>query len=136
MTKSYNQHLYCHIVWSIWDRLPLITSELEPSIYRCIKAKCKSVGVDLLAIGGTSDHIHILVRFQASIALSKVVNDIKGSSSHFVSSALQPDKIFKWQTGYGAFTVSKESIDKVSTYIHSQKQHHKVDSVQSEWELP
>ena len=78
--------------------------------------------MDVLAIGGIADHVHLLIRFPASISLSELVKQIKGSTSHLVTHrSPQP---FKWQGGYGAFTVSKKEVDKISLYIANQEARH------------
>jgi putative transposase len=41
---------------------------------------------------------------------------------------------FKWQAGYRAFTVSKNLVDFVKTYIEHQEQHHVGNDLQQEGE--
>ncbi|MEN6581922.1 MAG: transposase [Armatimonadota bacterium] len=66
MREPYTQ-LYVHIVWSTWDRLPLLSADVQSAVYRCIQAECDRLGADVLAIGGVEDHIHILVRLPGYI---------------------------------------------------------------------
>ena len=42
-------------------------------------------------------------------------------------------KNFKWQDGYGAFSVSKSSIDDVTHYIQKQREHHRTRTFQEEY---
>ena len=120
---SYTQ-LYLHCVWATWDRLPLITAEVETPLYTVIAAKCRELGCTPLAIGGINDHIHLLVRLSPKIAVAQLVGQIKGASSHAVTHPIQPDHLFKWQGSYGAFTISQRSVPQVSGYILAQKAHH------------
>lgn len=124
MGKPYTYHLYCHLVWATWERLPLITPEIEPLLYAAIAAKCRDLGAEPLAIGGLSDHVHLLVRFPRSLALATLIQEVKGASSHLVTHRLKPREFFKWQGGYGAFTVSLETLPAVRAYIQNQKKHH------------
>lgn len=130
MNKSYTYHLYCHLVWATWDRLPLITSEIESSVYAAIATKCRELGAEPIAMGGISDHVHLLVRFPGTLALADLAREVKDVSSHLVTRQLKPGQFFKWQGGYGAFTVSRDSVDKVVEYIHNQKTHHAHGSLQ------
>ena len=57
MRAPYTQ-LYVHLVWSTWDRLPLVTPALESGIYAAITAKCKEMQCDPIAIGGIEDHVY------------------------------------------------------------------------------
>ncbi len=116
--------LYLHCVWATWDRLPLITPLNEPPIYASILRKCQELKCHALALGGTSDHVHLLVRFPTTIAVAELVKEVKGASSHLVTHQIAVGEFFKWQGAYGAFTVSKGLVEEVKTYIEHQKQHH------------
>jgi putative transposase len=119
--------LYVHLVWSTYERHPLITPEIQEMVYSCIHSECKRLRVDVLAIGGIADHVHLLLRFPASISLSSLVKQIKGSTSHLVTNrSTQP---FKWQGGYGAFTVSKKELDMIAQYISNQESHHHESTI-------
>ncbi len=126
--------LYLHCVWSTWDRLPLLTPQSEPPIYSAILNKCLELKCDALAIGGIEDHIHLLVRFPATISVSDFVKEVKGTSSHLINHQINPGEFFKWQGAYGAFTVSKNLVEVVQKYINLQKQHHADQNLYHEWE--
>ena len=76
-------------------------------------------------INGVEDHLHCLIKLPPLISLSKLVNDIKGESSHWVNKNNFLDIPFGWQDGYGAFSVSPQNIDFVRNYIKNQEEHHK-----------
>ena len=40
---------------------------------------------------------------------------------------------FRWQDGYGAFTVSKSNIPDVTGYIQGQREHHRIKTFQEEY---
>lgn len=117
--------LYLHLVWATWDRLPLITEVIRGPVYACIQAECKSLGAEVIAVGGVDDHVHLLVRVPASLAPAMLVKQAKGASSHLVNHQLDPGTVFKWQGGYGAFSVSKRLVPKVRDYILRQEEHHR-----------
>lgn len=126
--------LYLHLVWGTWDRLPLITPEIERPLYRCIQKEAKAQKCKVLALNGTADHTHLLVSFPTTITIATLVKQVKGVSSRFVNDRLSPATEFKWQGFYGAFTVSRWDEDKVKQYIKRQKEHHAVDDLWPEWE--
>jgi len=133
MRRSHTK-LYLHIIWSTWDRMDLIDSKLEPILYRYIQKKCEENKCWLEAIGGTSNHLHVLVRLTTSIPIGKLVHQIKGASSHYIGQIHRPDDFFKWQGGYSAFTVSPSQVKTVSGYIKNQKKHHRDQILQKAWE--
>ncbi len=127
--------VFVHLVWATWDRLPLLTPEAETQAYRAIGAKCQQLGVDILAIGGTSDHVHLLVRLPGTVCISDLVKHVKGSSGHLLAKQMQTDDtFFKWQGAYGAFSVSPSELRTVSQYIARQKEHHAAGTLVADWE--
>jgi REP element-mobilizing transposase RayT len=133
MRAPYTQ-LYLHCVWATWDRLPLITPDLEARLYPAIINKCRELRCDVKAIGGDVDHVHLLVRFPTTLAVATLLKEVKGSSSHLVTHEIAPTEFFKWQGAYGAFTVSKDDVDDVIDYIRNQKAHHAAKHLVGEWE--
>lgn len=123
MPVPYNQ-LYVHCVWATWDRLPLITPQIEEQVHAAIAAKCAELGCTPIAIGGIEDHVHLLAQFPPTLPLTKLVGEVKGASSHLVTHKLAPHAFFKWQGSYGVFTVSIRSLDHVAAYVRNQKQRH------------
>ncbi|OGO16168.1 MAG: transposase [Chloroflexi bacterium RBG_16_48_8] len=128
--------LYIHLVWSTWDRLPLINEAYQPRLFTAIAKKCRQLNCEPIAIGGIEDHIHLLVRINPAISIADLVKGVKGSSSHLMSHEITPDDFFKWQGGYGAFTVSKDDLQKICAYINNQKVHHREGILEQAWEFP
>lgn len=79
----------------------------------------------LLAAGGLEDHIHILASLPATISLSEAANAMKANSSRWIHENAPQSKGFAWQSGFGAFSVSKSAEPQVTAYIHSQEEHHR-----------
>jgi REP element-mobilizing transposase RayT len=134
MSQHNYTQLYIHLVWSTWDRLPLISPAIEPGLYRAIEAKCVALGCHPLALGGVTDHVHLLVSLSPTISISRLVGEIKGASSHFITAELQPGEFFRWQGSYGAFTVSHTALDQVRSYILNQKRRHEYGLTIPEFE--
>ena len=126
--------LYLHCVWATWDRLPLITPQIETQLYSAINAKCKELKREPLAIGGIEDHLHLLVRFPTTLAAASLVKEVKGASSSMTTHEIAPTGFFKWQGAYGAFTVSKEVVPKGCEYVLERKKYHAIKSVFEAWE--
>lgn len=56
-----------------------------------------------LAVGGTEDHVHVLLSLPANLELANAMRTIKSGSSRWMhETAGQPE--FAWQEGYGAFS--------------------------------
>jgi len=133
--SKYSQ-LYVHLVWSTWDRLPLIIESIESQLYAAIAKKCRQLECEPIIIGGIDDHIHLLVSLHPNISISQLMKHVKGSSSHLMKHKITPNEFFKWQGGYGAFSVSKDDVQKIRAYISNQKEHHQEGVLEQAWEIP
>jgi REP element-mobilizing transposase RayT len=116
--------IYVHLVWATWNRLPLLSEEMSKQVYHAVGAKCRELGAQVVAIGGTEDHVHLLVRLPATLSVADLLKHIKGASSHLVTHRLAPGQSFKWQGSYGACSVSPRHLAQVSDYIARQREHH------------
>lgn len=115
--------LHVHLVWATWDRLPLITAETEPLLYRAIVDAGERIHVEVRAIGGVEDHVHVLARVPPTVPVATLAHQLKGSSSHLVSA--RGDSFLKWQGAYGGFSISRWDLRRVERYIRRQKEHHR-----------
>ena len=127
--------VYLHFIWGTWDRMPLINEKNEQLIFKSIVDKCTLLGSTVIALGGMPDHVHLLVRFPATVSIAKFIKDFKGSTSHLVTHQENPGEFFKWQGAYAVYSVNEELIPKLKSYIQNQKTHHDAHEVYSELEL-
>lgn len=128
--------LYVHLIWTTWDRMPLIDERWEGDLYRVIEDETRTHGCKVLAMGGISDHVHLLIEMPATVVLAEVVKQIKGVSSHTANERLMTQGSFKWQASYAAFTVSRWDVARVKGYIKKQKEHHYAGSTLPQLEIP
>jgi putative transposase len=119
--------LYYHFVFGTKKRVPLIDPTLEPELYRVIVAKAQQMGGCVHAIGGMSEHTHIAVSIPPKLAPAKFIGDVKGNSSHFVNHIIKPDFEFYWQDEYGVMSFAEKKLPAIVRYIHSQKQHMRLE---------
>jgi len=85
-----------------------------------------------LAIGGVSDHVHLLAGLKSSHRLDYFVRDLKADSSEWVHKEIGK-RMFAWQKGYAAFSVGPSSIESVRRYILNQEAHHKRKAFKDEY---
>ncbi len=126
-------HLLYHIVFSTKDREPLLTPSAREPLYSYIGGVIRERRGICVEIGGVMDHVHLLARFRPSIAVSAMVQDIKGASSKWAKGRLRTTKALTWQEGYGAFTVSPSAAPRVIEYIRNQEVHHEGRSFKEEF---
>jgi|SRR5580704_1303786 len=121
MSHAYSQ-ITIHLVFSTKDRRKLIGKHHQLLLWSYLAGICQKDGIFVHAIGGTEDHIHLLIQIPPSLPLAKAVNVLKSSSSKWAS---VKGFSFAWQDGYAAFSVSASNIPAVLRYIETQEAHHR-----------
>ncbi len=132
MTHSYRVH-YFHLVWSTKQRLPRISSDVQPRLYEYLSAIIRNHSGKLLEIGGMVDHVHLLIELSLPDKFSDCIKDLKASSSRWIHKNFPGLHDFAWQEGYGSFTISYSSLEGVRKYIQNQEQHHATVSFEEEY---
>ena len=118
---------FMHVVFSTKDRLKLIPKDKQARTWAYLAGICKQEKIFVHEIGGTEDHVHMLIHLPPTIALADAVKEIKASSSKWMGPR------FAWQRGYGGFSVSKSSVDAVARYIRNQAAHHRKMNYEQEF---
>jgi REP element-mobilizing transposase RayT len=131
MASTFSNLLY-HVVFSTKRREPLIRPNLQKDLYAYLGGIIRGERGTMLAIGGMSDHVHIVMRLRPDHSLADMVKTFKAKSSKWVNQQRRIPGRFSWQTGYGAFTVSKSQLPKVLQYVKNQQQHHRGRSFKEE----
>ena len=72
----------------------------------------------------TFEHTHMVVASPPDVALSKLVQEVKGASSHDINQQNIGFK-FAWQRGYGALSLGQKQLDEAIAYVNRQKEHHR-----------
>jgi putative transposase len=114
---------YYHLVWGTFERQPLIDSEREVLIERVIRSIAQEHHALVHAVGFMPDHVHLAISIPPAVAISKVVGQMKGSSSHLINASF-PTAQFKWQAEFGLYTFSEKSLTDVLDYVVNQKAKH------------
>ena len=126
--------IYFHFIWGTQDREPLISRENERRIYRCIVNQIRKLGCEVLAINGVPDHIHLVVKLRSTVAIATLIKQAKGVSAKFINEHLIEGDHFRWQSGYGAFSISRWDLPMIINYVKKQKEHHQEGELLSELE--
>jgi putative transposase len=124
--------LHSHLVFSTKGRLPLITIDWRARLHAYLGGIVKGLEATPLAIGGTADHVHLLVGLKSSHRIDYFLRDIKVDSSEWIHQEIGR-RLFAWQKGYGAFSVSAANLERVRKYIAEQEKHHRRVTFQEEY---
>jgi REP element-mobilizing transposase RayT len=126
-------HLRYHVVFSTKNRSPFLDVELRDRLFPYLGGIVRELGGTALTIGGMPDHCHLLLSLPPALALADVVRVVKTNASRWVHESWPERCAFAWQTGYGAFSVSRSNEAAVARYIANQEEHHRRLSFQEEF---
>ncbi|MCF1512617.1 IS200/IS605 family transposase, partial [Streptomyces glomeratus] len=88
---------------------------------------CGSFETELKEFNGESDHVHLLVHYPPKVALSKLINSLKGVSSRYLRAEytgrinrIGIGSVF-WSRSYFAGSCGGAPLSIVRQYIEGQK---------------
>lgn len=125
--------MYIHYVFSTKYRHPLIKVGFESNLWTYLRGIAKKHRMIPVKISGTEDHVHCLIILPPTLSVSKGVQLLKGGSSKWLNDHYFTDRSFRWQKGYGAFSVSESKLSIVSNYISKQKERHRKKTFEDEY---
>jgi len=124
--------LLIHITFSTKQRAAMIPAPIEPNLYAYIGGICRRMESPLLAMHGTTDHVHMLISLSKNIPLADLMLNVKRDSSKWIKEQDLALNHFAWQDGYFAFSIGESGVDALRAYIANQKEHHKSMSFMDE----
>lgn len=132
MSHSY-AHLHSHVIFGTKGRAPWINLDLKRRLLPYMGGIVRESGGSVLAINGTEDHVQLLMFLPATQSMADAMRVLKTNSSRWIHETWASKKAFGWQTGYGAFSVSRSGTDEVRRYIEDQEEHHRKMTFQEEY---
>ena len=126
--------LWTHLIFSTKERFPFLTDKsVRRDMHAYLTTILRKYGCETLIVGGVEDHTHSLFALSRNHPISKVVKEVKRTSSGWVKGLSPKLASFHWQGGYAAFSVSQSNLSHVIAYIENQEEHHKRISFQDEY---
>ncbi len=130
MSQSLSRVLV-HLVFSTKNREPFLAPDVRDRMFAYLGGILSAINCTPVLVGGVADHVHALFVLAKTLAVSRVVEEVKKESSKWAKQHIHP--AFYWQSGYAAFSVSPSNADAVREYIRTQEEHHRERSFQDEF---
>jgi putative transposase len=129
-------NILVHVVFSTKHREPhLSTPELRGTMAGYMVGTLRNLKCPSLLIGAVEDHVHIFCAVHRTMAIARLVEEVKTSSSARIKEEGPSLRNFHWQNGYGVFSVSPSNAEQVKTYLANQEEHHRKRTFQEEYRL-
>ncbi|MDO8414724.1 MAG: IS200/IS605 family transposase [Agitococcus sp.] len=119
--------LQYHLVFVTKYRHKCLTAEMLEQLRVQFLRVCLAWRCELTEFNGEADHVHLLVTGHPTVALSRLVGNLKTVSARYMRAAHAQHlkkffwkKIF-WSGAYAAFTVGAADLATVIRYIQEQE---------------
>jgi len=79
-------HILIHVIFSTKDRTPFLSDEIRPRLHGYLAKKCRDLQCECFRVGGVADHVHLAIELPRTLALSKLLEELKATSSKWLKS--------------------------------------------------
>lgn len=132
MANTYSQ-IHIQIIIAVKYRDALIHPSWKDRLHHYITAIVQNHQHKMLAINSVADHLHFFFGMRPHESIAELMRIVKSDSSEWINKQGLTAKHFNWQTGYGAFSYRKRSVDTITRYIANQEKHHEKKSFLTEY---
>ncbi len=119
--------LHAHLVFVTKYRYGVFTKAILDDLKEIFARVCHDFEAELIEFDGEDDHVHLLVTYPPKIAISALVNSLKGVSSRLIRKKRYPSIQKKlwggslWSPSYFAGSCGGAPISILRQYIEDQR---------------
>jgi len=120
-------NIHVHLVFVTRYRRDVLTSEMLDELRTIFEGVCRDFEAELVEFNGEADHVHLLVHYPPKVAVSRLVNSLKGVSSRLLRKKYARElegKLWKgklWSPSYFAGSCGGAPISILKQYIEAQQ---------------
>ncbi|CAM3573344.1 IS200/IS605 family transposase [Polaromonas hydrogenivorans] len=120
--------MHVHLVFVTKYRHGVFTKEILDDLRPIFSSVCADFEAQLVEFEGEDDHVHLLVNYPPKVAVSALVNSLKGVSSRMIRQKKYPsiaEKLWDgalWSPSYFAGSCGGAPISIIRQYIEQQQQ--------------
>jgi putative transposase len=124
--------IHLHFVWVTKYRKPVLTGEVSLRVRELIRQSCREEEVEILKGHVAKDHVHLFVSIPPQVTISRLVQRLKGKSSHhLLAEFTHLRKAFwgrhLWARGYFCCSSGNVTDEVITAYIADQTHDEDVD---------
>ena len=119
--------IHLHLVWTTKYRKPVMGGEVGLRVREVIRQVCRAEEVDILKGHVSKDHVHLFVSIPPQVTISRLVQRLKGKSSHtLLNEYSHLRKAFwgrhLWARGYFCCSSGNVTDEVIKQYIENQQE--------------
>ncbi len=114
-----------HLVWTTKYRYKVLKGDIALRMRALLQQGCEARGIQIIKGSVGRDHVHMLVSCPATLSPSKIVQYLKGRSSHLIQDEYPELKKrywgqHIWSRGYFCMTIGEVNETLIKKYIEEQ----------------
>ena len=112
-----------HLVFVTKYRRNVLTAEHIAFLGDVFAGVCECLGARLVECDGEDDHVHLLVTYPPKVAVSTLVNSLKGASARQLRNrfAVRTHRNHLWSPSYFAASCGGAPLDVIREYVENQR---------------
>lgn len=119
-------NLHVHLVFVTKYRRKVLDAKAIEILRESFAKVCTDFGAELVEMNGEHDHMHLLIHYPPKVALSALVNSLKGASSRILRNrypeiAKRYYKNVLWSPSYFAASCGGAPISIIRQYVEQQQ---------------
>jgi putative transposase len=125
--RSVVYNLHAHLVFVTKYRRDVLNDAMLTRCEEVMRDVCAGLGAELREFNGEDDHVHLLVQYPPKLAISTLVNSLKGVSAYYLRKEFT-GRVNRhimhghlWSPSYFAASCSGAPLEIVKQYIANQK---------------
>lgn len=126
-----HNEFFIHAVMFMKPDTPLPEEENNQAFEVLVKQAFIDKGCEVFAVGGTRDHIHVLMRMNIDLSLDELMQKVRHKVEWEMNKAQARPRFFM-EESYYAFTISGDKLKRERTYVLNQENYHKQKSLEEE----
>lgn len=123
-----------HVVFGTAEQKKLLSAGIRSKLSPYIAAVARSKGVNMVSMGGTENHIHLLIALPARLSVESAILPLKQGSETWLKQHFNELAGFRWQKGFASFSISRSQLDQTLNYIQYQEKYHWKKTFEEEYE--
>lgn len=119
--------MHVHLVFVTKYRRHVFSKQILEDLRNIFTDICSDFGSQLAEFEGEEDHVHLLINYPPNVAISKLVNSLKGVSSRLIRKKPYPSIKQAlwggslWSPSYFAGSCGGAPLEIIRQYIEQQK---------------
>ena len=124
--------IHLHLVWTTKYRKAIMSGEVGLRVRELIKQVCRDEEVEIMKGHVSKDHVHLFVSIPPQVTISRLVQRLKGKSSHSLLAEFEHlRKTFwgrhVWARGYFCCSSGNVTDEVITAYIENQAHEEDAD---------